>query len=151
MKYILFTLIIICFFTLYIVYNYQTITKYENNLYSGLYIGNSEIGGTYGRGVFANKKYDIGDIIESSPYIIDKLNNFIGPTRDYVFTINSESVALAFGYASLYNHSDTPNARWYFVNDKLVFQAIKTINKNEEILISYGSNYWNSRKDISKI
>ena len=52
---------------------------------------------------------------------------------------------VAFGFASLYNHSETPNAEWYSDASRrvFIFKCIKDIEKDEEIFVYYGGqNYW---------
>ena len=45
---------------------------------------------------------------------------------------------------------DDPNARW-FIEDKYLFvKALKPIKKDEEIFVSYGPGYWDTRK-INKV
>lgn len=151
---IIFGIIIIGFLLLKL--SYQTNCKVENFSEFGcinptLYIGKSQIGGKYGRGVFASRDLTIDEIIEKAPYIEDKLEKFIGISRDYVFNTKEGHVALGFGYASLYNHSEEPNASWYFDNDRIVFKTIKPIKKDSEVLVSYGTDYWKTRKHVEKI
>jgi SET domain-containing protein len=61
-------------------------------------------------------------------------------------------MVVAWGYGSLYNHSNTPNADWLDIENDMAFKfiAIKSIQPEEEICINYGSSgYWNDgRKDI---
>lgn len=120
-------------------------------LIPGVYVGESSIGGKYGRGVFANRDFSVGEIIERSSYIEDKLDNFIGVSRDYVFNTPNGKTALVFGYASLYNHSDDPDVIWYFEDKRMIIKTIKSINKGKEIFISYGVDYWKSRKNTIKL
>lgn len=117
------------------------------NINQNLYIKTSKLGGKYGRGVFSNKKYEIGDTIELAPYIEDITSNYKGVIRDYIFkkSANSDKSVVAFGYGSMYNHSDTPNASWKVNDDYVKISCIKPINKDEEIFLSYGSQYWSSR------
>jgi uncharacterized protein len=103
-------------------------------------------------GVFARTDIRDGELIEVAPLIlidgdvmaVDKLN-------DYIFTINKEEdlYALAFGYASLYNHNEEPSAEWAIDIDKeqIRFIAKKAIVAGEQITISYGSSYWESRNE----
>lgn len=151
MKYlILFVIIIIGVILLSLLNSYAEHFNFKEQHNNNIYIDKSKIGGKYGRGVFANKKYNKNDIIEEAPYIKDKLNNFNGISRDYVFNTPDGNVALGFGYTSLYNHSDKPNATWYFNDDKIIIKSNKLIEKNHEILISYGNDYWKSR-NLTKI
>jgi len=117
------------------------------NINQDLYIKTSKLGGKYGRGVFSNRKYEIGDTIELAPYIEDITSNYKGVIRDYIFkkSSNSDKSVVAFGYGSMYNHSDTPNASWKVNDDYVKISCIKPINKDEEIFLSYGSQYWSSR------
>lgn len=117
-----------------------------------IYLKKSNIGGKMGRGVFANKNFNKDEIIEKAPYIEDKTDNFNGLIRDYIFNKNpTKKISIvSFGYGSLYNHSDTPNATWKITDDYLVITAIKPIEQNAEILVSYGDTYWDTRKDIKQ-
>ena len=51
----------------------------------------------------------------------------------------------------MYNHSDEPNLRYFYQDDKMIFQAIKNISSDAELYISYGKNWWNSRYNKIKI
>lgn len=118
----------------------------------GLYLKTSELGGKYGRGVFTNKDFEIGEIIELAPYIEDETDNFKGVIRDYIFSINGklERSVVAFGFGSMYNHSDSPNARWEVTNKNVKIQCIKPIKKDEEVFITYGNEYWKTRNNLEK-
>lgn len=115
-----------------------------------LYLATSSIGGKYGRGVFSNKNFNVGDLIEQAPYIEDKIKNFCGITKDYVFSSKNGKAVLGFGYVSLYNHSDEPNASWKVDDKTISIKAIKPIQKDQEITISYGHEYWSSRTNLKK-
>lgn len=98
-----------------------------------------------GRGVFAQRDFKKGEIIESSPVIvlpseeIDSLE--LTQLYNYYFAWGPESkdAAIALGYGSLYNHSYTPNARYYkdFEKRLLKYVCIKDIQTDEEITINY--------------
>lgn len=142
---IIFGVILLTLITRYAELNNIIVTNYSN-----IYLKKSEIGGKFGRGIYANKNFDTGEIIEKAPYIEDKTSNFNGLLRDYIFGKNDMNSVVGFGYASLYNHSDSPNASWRVTDDYIEIKTIKPINKDDEILISYGNAYWNTRKDIIK-
>jgi len=109
-------------------------------------IQKSDIGG---RGVFANQNYSVGDIIEICPTIKQKDKDSIDNISDYVFGFNSEDNLVAFGYCSIYNHKDDPNANWEVLNENQIeIKVFKPIHKGDEIFISYGSEYFNQRKHI---
>ncbi len=119
---------------------------------SDIYLKESDVGGTYGRGVFANKNYKPGDIIELAPYIEDQNDNFKGVIRDYIFSKNGDQKisVVGFGFTSMYNHADKPNAKWEIGNVHVIIQCVKPINKGDEIFISYGNQYWATREALEK-
>jgi SET domain-containing protein len=60
---------------------------------------------------------------------------------DYVFIWGKKTVAIALGYGSLYNHSYSPNARYYDGPGRTkVFMALRTIRAGEEILVNYNGD-----------
>jgi SET domain-containing protein len=136
---------------LYIVYVLDTVYDRITPRINNLYIKNSPLGGKYGRGVFTANNINTGDIIEIVPYIEDNNDSFTGVVRDYVFTKNTQESntssrgAIPFGFAVVYNHMDDPNARWYFEDKFFIIKAIKPIQQGEEIFISYGPGYWDTR------
>jgi hypothetical protein len=117
------------------------------NINQDLYLKTSKLGGKYGRGVFSNKQFKVGETIELAPYIEDITSNYKGVIRDYIFkkSINSDKSVVAFGYGSMYNHSDIPNANWKVIDNYVKISCIKPINKDEEIFLNYGTQYWTSR------
>lgn len=120
---------------------------------NNMYIKESQVGGKYGRGVFASMDFNKNEILEMTPYIEDDTENFIGVVRDYVFTkdyTNSIGI-LAFGFISLCNHNDNPNTKWIIEDKYMILKTIKPIKKDEEILVSYGPNYWSTRPNMSKV
>lgn len=109
-------------------------------------IQKSNIGG---RGVFANQNYSVGEIIEICPTITLNEKDTVGNMYDYVFGFNSEDNLVGFGYCSMYNHQDDPNAIWEVINQhKIQIKVVKPIQKGEEIFVSYGEDYFNNRKHI---
>lgn len=96
------------------------------------------------RAVVASRGFKRGEIIESCPVVTltpgerkqaEKtiLNYYVYPWK------STRSASLVFGYGSLINHSFTPNADWKqnFKNMTMVYRAIKTIKKGEEITVNY--------------
>jgi uncharacterized protein len=147
---ILFSLIIIGVIFLTLISWYDDRNKIIQNNTNNIYLKKSKIGGKFGRGIFANKAFKKDEIIERAPYIEDKTSSFTGLVRDYIFSKNETNSIVAFGFASLYNHSDTPNAKWKITDEYVEITAIKQIDADSEILISYGDNYWNTRKELTK-
>jgi SET domain-containing protein len=96
-----------------------------------------------GRGVFARRPIEDGEIIERVPVIVlpaehvgDDPNH--NPLVGYVFAWGRGTVALALGYGSLYNHSFEPNARYEDVGVRTKrFVAIRDIRAGEEITVNY--------------
>jgi len=99
-----------------------------------------------GRGVFARRPIEKGEIIERVPVIVLPVEQ-VGddPGRHdlaaYVFEWGRRTVALALGYGSLYNHSYEPNARYenLGVRTKL-FVALREIAAGEEITVNYNGD-----------
>ena len=60
-----------------------------------------------------------------------------------VITANSNQLKLWLGPATYINHSCEPNSKMYVLRPReIVVQALRDIKKDEEITISYGSNYF---------
>jgi len=120
---------------------------------SKIYVTKSTIPGA-GRGVFAKQAIEKNELIEKCPVIVlSKEELFIAaPTliSDYYFSWSERkfSVAIVFGYGSLFNHSKTPAA--YFIPDipskTILFISLRTIKKGEEIFIDYGEKLVNEKK-----
>ena len=97
-----------------------------------------------GRGVFALKDFKKGDIVENAPVLIftpkerkhlekTLLNYYVYPWR------STRGAALVLGFGSIYNHSYSPNAdcKQNFKTRSMIYRAIKTIKKGEEIMVNY--------------
>lgn len=109
-----------------------------------LYISKSKILGA-GRGVFADKNFKKGELVESCPIIeIPKgdtsvLSESILVTYFLYHGKNKEKTVLMLGFGSIYNHSKTPNIFYKIkAKDKVVdFVALKNIKKDEELTFNY--------------
>jgi SET domain-containing protein len=134
---------------------YNTVNSYS----PGITVKKSNIESA-GNGVFGEKDFKQGDIIEICPIVVDdKSNHKNGPINDYFFDgalFDSDSqlgkkVVLPLGYGGMFNHSDDPNCTYMIDNytNKMIFAAKKDIKSGEEIFIDYGSGWWNTR-DIPK-
>jgi len=107
-----------------------------------LYISESEISG---RGVFSSEEILAGSVIEICPIILlppDQIKAIESTELfDYYFqwAEDEESCAIVLGYGSLYNHSFSPNARYYtdFETETLDIIALKDIPAGDEILFNY--------------
>jgi uncharacterized protein len=99
-----------------------------------------------GRGVFADRPYRAGEIIEICPVIplTNAEANECSTTilDDYFFEWGPrrEAYALALGYGSLFNHCYDPNAVFKCRIRKLQieFRARRPIARGEQITIDYG-------------
>lgn len=99
----------------------------------------------HGYGVFAAKTIRKGSVIEECYFILSKKGGD-KQLEDFYFDAKGK-YALFLGFGSIYNHSDTPNAD-YTINIKKRLATIKadrTIRKGEEIFVSYGEEWFNSR------
>lgn len=124
--------------------------KYHNLNY--LQIKSSDYGKNYDNlGVFAKKKFNVGDLIELSPII--KLYEREKRQNDevilnYAFKNNPDckcynclnygrSMYIGLGYASIYNSKIEPNSKWSVSTEDNVWLNIasKIIEKDEEIFI----------------
>ena len=100
--------------------------------------------GTKGRGVFAQKDFDAGEIIETCPvvYLSPKERTHCERTilAYYLYPWTSTRCGvMVLGYGSIYNHSFTPNAEWQqdFKAKTMIYRASQAIKKDEEILVNY--------------
>jgi uncharacterized protein len=100
-----------------------------------------------GRGVYALHPFSVSATIETCPVIIiePEVVDFINSRRlgDYYFTWdNPWNGVFALGYGALYNHSFTPNARYYkhYDRQQIEFRAIKPIRAGEEITVNYNGD-----------
>jgi hypothetical protein len=103
------------------------------------------------RGVFATATYKKGEIIEIAPGILQDLKFNLGNLSDYTFGCGDKHVLMGCGFTPMYNHSDDPNAGWETINNnKVKITALKNIDPDEEIFISYGENYFIQREYLTK-
>lgn len=99
--------------------------------------------GKLGRGVFANKNFKIGDVVEVSPVITipkdeaDEIQDTI--IQLYIFGEPDGEAYIALGHGSLFNHSIEPNVKYRsdLENRTIVFKASKPIKKGQQLFINY--------------
>lgn len=103
----------------------------------------------HGFGIFAEKSIKKGEKIEECYFILSR-----GKDRDLenFYFVAGRKYAVVLGYGSIYNHSDEPNADYTLNVSKRIatIKASKNIKKGEEILISYGEDWFKSRNLKSK-
>lgn len=111
-----------------------------------IYVAPSKIANA-GYGVFANKSFKKGDVIERAPFL-EIETPYGNELMNYVFQshLDRTKSLIVFGYGSIYNHSLTPNVV-YSINPQLpsdrlfTYQAAKPIKKDEELFINYGEEH----------
>lgn len=117
--------------------------------------------GKGGRGVFARRAIAKGEAFERVPVILLPHNQVFGADPIalrsariswYVFEwlkTKRGYVALSLGYGSIYNHSETPNAKYEMeMPDVMTFHALTDIPAGSEILINYRGAGESVTKDI---
>lgn len=114
----------------------------------------------HGRGIFATEDIKEQELIEICPTVVlhHRMNYHNDPViKDYCFTQvcpceeckkHGGHYIMVLGYGQIYNHHDDNNAKISFnlKNSLALIIANKDIKKGEEIFISYGENYFKSRK-----
>ncbi len=100
-----------------------------------------------GRGVFAGRSFDTGELIEVCPVLVlppEAATTSTDGLRAYVFLWGAagDRLAIALGYGSLYNHSPNPNAEFcpHHGRGEIQFWCLRRIAAGEQILIDY---QWN--------
>ena len=95
------------------------------------------------RGMIATETIRKGAIIEKCPVIPIPINQQQGllqiELRNYYFEWTNSHNAIVLGYGGIINHSFKPNAayRYGYKNKVMIFYAIKTIQKGQEVFINY--------------
>lgn len=101
-------------------------------------------------GVFATEDIPAGAVIEECPLLSFPADAYPNAAMNHVFQSGEDDdrVILLLGYGSLYNHSGDNNADYFYdeTHDLVYFESIRPIAAGEEILISYGDDWFQSRK-----
>ena len=99
----------------------------------------------HGRGVFTVGPLSRGSIVEACPALVLSVDDIRdnGTLSFYVYDWGDERVALALGYGSLYNHSESPNAYAEIdhVRNMIIIKALRRIEADEEVTLNYGEDY----------
>lgn len=99
-----------------------------------------------GRGVFAQKRFFKGEVIETAPVIVIPAEQveFIDKTLlvHYYYYWEDKAVAIGLNLTSLLNHSYHPNTLYVkkFADQKLELIAYQDIEAGEEITINYNGS-----------
>tara|TARA_R110002074_G_scaffold238775_3_gene410639 strand:- start:25 stop:465 length:441 start_codon:yes stop_codon:yes gene_type:complete len=121
-----------------------------------------------GRSVFSIRAFFKNEVVELSPIFLldEKYSELPKAFKDRVFnwghlTKTEPCRALALGYGSIYNHSDTPNLRYKADYDSKIlrFITIRAIDPGEHLTIHYDhadgkhkkvENNWFEKHEIKK-
>ncbi|MBI2798527.1 SET domain-containing protein-lysine N-methyltransferase [Candidatus Saccharibacteria bacterium] len=96
-----------------------------------------------GRGVFAEKDYKKGELIEICPVVVlsAKQRQLIDKTElfNYYFGWEDGQAGIVLGYGMMYNHSFRPNAEYSknFLDRTVAVLAHQNIKSNSEITVNY--------------
>jgi hypothetical protein len=99
----------------------------------------------HGAGVFATRDFAVGEVIERCPVLVisdEDEEHIAGTALDgYCYTWE-EGLALALGFGSLYNHSTTPNARYWTMPEEGLIEVVahRPIAAGDEISINYNGD-----------
>lgn len=112
-----------------------------------------------GYGVFATEDIAEGEVFEQCPFVVIESQSEESPLwhfqHSYPKTSGRFLVMPVFGFGCAYNSSSNPNATWYELPNRKVFEykAIKNIKAGEEIYVDYSESVYdpeavqNFRKD----
>jgi len=107
-----------------------------------------DTGSAKGRGCFAEKDFEAGELVEAAPVVLQQANFAALPPeiKTYVFHWGAlcgigRAYALALGYGGLYNHDNPANMRYEADPANLVlrFLATRNIAAGEELTINYNN------------
>jgi hypothetical protein len=101
----------------------------------------------HGRGVFATRRFDAGELVERCPTLQVPDSEVTGILLDYVFSSVDEGyVVLLLGYGMLYNHSADANLEYHQDDATTIdFHASRVVEPGEELTIDYQDEWWESR------
>ncbi|MBN3898957.1 MAG: SET domain-containing protein-lysine N-methyltransferase [Nostoc sp. NOS(2021)] len=108
-----------------------------------LIVGNTNL---KGRGVFAQKRFLKGELIERVPVVVIPAEQveFLDKTilGNYYYDWEDKAAAIALGLSSLINHSYHPNAYYVkkFADRELHLIAYREIEVGEEITANYNGS-----------
>ena len=115
--------------------------------------------GNRGRGVLVGRRIAAGELVERAPVIVvpeeDRVAVDASSVGSYIFMWEHDStgediysqkgrVAVVLGFASLVNHSETPNCRIirHIEARALDLVATRDIENSEEVTFDYGMRLW---------
>jgi len=97
----------------------------------------------HGRGVFARKSRDAGQMLWTDPVLLVPNDELDGIVSWYVVEWDDEHSALPLGRTSFLNHDPSPNAMLLCDIDELEICVIATspIDEGDELFIDYGPDH----------
>ena len=103
----------------------------------------------YNLGVFATRPIKKGEVIERSPYTWGACADDGMVNSKNQFGIDGDICGIGMGFLSFYNHGEHPSLETEYdhKNRTVIQRATRNINVGEEILTSYGDEYWKGSKD----
>lgn len=121
----------------------------ENSLIRSPHAFIKNTGTEKGRGVYANRSYKKGEVVEKCLVIIidqsfqklpEELKKIVFDWGVLAETHKRES-AIALGFGSMYNHDDPANMKYQadLEQELLIFTTVREINKGEELTINYNA------------
>jgi SET domain-containing protein len=107
-----------------------------------------DTGTAKGRGVFATRQIEQGEIIEISPVILVQWSELPESLELVVFnwgelTKGPSESAIALGWGSMYNHDNPANVRYVAnaANCSMAFSAARLIDAGEELTVNYNESH----------
>jgi hypothetical protein len=109
----------------------------------------ADTGTPKGRGIFAARPFEVGELVEACPVVVlkQRWKDLSEDLKGLVFYWGpvdkaQHIYALALGYGSLYNHNNPANMRreLHQVDDTLRFIAARGIAADEELTTNYESS-----------
>ncbi|MFW0837392.1 MAG: SET domain-containing protein [Candidatus Komeilibacteria bacterium] len=110
-----------------------------------IYLAKSPLGG---RGMFARVDIKKGQVVETAPYVLVDKDDCTCALADYKFAHSKTKELVCLGYGAMYNHAKRPNLEHRYSNrfkNCLDFIALRDIKSGEELLVSYGDDWWAER------
>mmetsp|Transcript_77383 Transcript_77383/g.224518 ORF Transcript_77383/g.224518 Transcript_77383/m.224518 type:complete len:337 (-) Transcript_77383:86-1096(-) len=115
----------------------------------------------HGNGVFATRRFRRGSTVEVAPNLLATMFLLNTSLRDYVyhaFEPDNGILQVSLGHGSVYNHSDGPNLKYCMATStkrscapaqrfSTRYYAVRDIELGEELTISYGLEWWPSRRE----